>query len=84
MPGAYSQEALENHFRQINDRLGQIEAQLKKLSDEAGVPYEQPLAEIPEDVVELARSGKTREAMTRYRELTNADAKQARDVVSGL
>jgi len=33
---------------------------------------------------ELARAGKTLEAMTRYRALTNASAADARSVVMGL
>jgi hypothetical protein len=84
LPGEYSQTALEAHFRQINDRLAKIEAQLTTLSDTAGVPYERPLDEVPEDVVELARAGKTLEAVKRYRELTNANMDRAMEVVSGL
>ena len=84
MPGEYSQMALEAHFKQINERLGKIEAQLKRLSDHAGVPYEQPLDEIPEDVVELAQSGKKLEAMKRYRELTDASVERATEVISAL
>jgi hypothetical protein len=34
--------------------------------------------------MELAQSGKTLEAMKRYRELTNASADRAREVVQGL
>jgi hypothetical protein len=84
MPGAFNQESLERHFQQINQRLAAIEAQLKVLSDEAGVPYEQPLAEVPKDVIDLAQSGDVMGAMKRYRELTNASAEQAREVVQGL
>jgi hypothetical protein len=84
MPGAYNQESIEAHFRNANQRLAAIEEQLKVLSDAAGVPYEQPLAEIPPDVIEMAQAGDTLGAMKRYRELTNASADKAREVVQGL
>jgi len=38
MAGAYSQESLERHFKQINERLRMIEQQLAALSVRAGVP----------------------------------------------
>jgi hypothetical protein len=84
LPGAYDQKQIEMHFTQTNKRLKAIEDQLQTLSDRAGVPYEHPLAEIPPDVIELAQSGKLLDAMKRYRELTNASADRAREVVSGL
>jgi hypothetical protein len=84
VPGAYDQKSITSHFEQTNRRLKAIEDQLKALSDAAGVPYEQPLAEVPADVVELAQGGKTLEAAKRYRELTNASHEQAMQVVQGL
>lgn len=84
MAGAYNQESLERHFKQINERLGAIEAQLSKLSGEVGVPYDRPLAEVPQEVVDLAQSGDTMGAMKKYRELTGAGAEEATKVVSGL
>ena len=84
MPGAYSQESLERHFQQSNKRLADLEAQVKKLSDAAGVPYDEPLAEVPPDVVELAQAGKTLEAVKRYREVTGAGSEDAMTVVQGL
>jgi ribosomal protein L7/L12 len=84
MPGEYSQMALEAHFKKINERLGMIEEQLERVSAATNVPYVKPLDEIPEDVVQLAQSGKTLEAAKRYRELTDVDVKQAMEVVSQL
>ena len=84
MPGAYSQESLERHFKQINERLGAIEAQLSKLSGEVDIPYEAPMAEVPQEVVDLAQAGDTMGAMKKYRELTGGGAEEATRVVSGL
>jgi ribosomal protein L7/L12 len=84
MPGAYSQESLESHFNQINERLRAIEAQIGVLSEKAGVPYETPGADVPEDVVDLVKAGKQMDAVKRYRELTNASFEDARDAVNSV
>jgi hypothetical protein len=84
MAGTYSQQQLELKFNAINERLGAIEKHLKVLSDSAGVSYEEPLAEIPEDVVELARAGKGLEAAKRYRELTGVDGAEAMKVIGSI
>ena len=84
MSGVYSQQDLERHFAGINERLGAIEAQLKILSEKAGVEYQPPLETIPEDIVELARAGKKIEAVKRYREVVNDDPDEARKVVGGI
>ena len=84
MAGTYSQQQLENKFEVILQRLSAIESQLKVLSDKAGVSYEEPLSEIPEDVLELARSGDKLKAAQRYRELTGADGKEALKVIGGI
>ena len=39
MAGEYSQQQLELKFNAISERLSAIEAQLKVLSDQAGVSY---------------------------------------------
>jgi hypothetical protein len=84
MPGAYDQKSIQLHFQKTNERLRAIEAQLKVLSDAAGVSYEQPLAEVPSDVIELPRAGEPLKAAQRYRELTNASSDEAIAVVQGL
>jgi hypothetical protein len=84
MPAAYEAADLQRIFGRMNERLRAIESQLAILSEKAGVPYEQPGAEVPPEVVELAHAGKQMEAIKRYRELTSADFDQAREVVAGL
>lgn len=39
---------------------------------------------IPDEVVNLARAGRTKDAIMRYRELTGVDFNHARDVIAGL
>ena len=84
MPGTYTQETLTAHFDATNRRLAAIEAQLELISNTVGVAYARPLAEVPEDVIELARAGDKLGAIKRYRELTGANMDQARDVVVGI
>jgi hypothetical protein len=45
------------------------------------VPYDRPAAEIPAEVVELARSGNRVEAMRLYRDLMNASVEEAREAL---
>ena len=45
MGGTYSQQQLELKFNAISERLAAIEGQLKTLSDQAGVAYDEPFAE---------------------------------------
>ena len=68
MAGTYSQQRLELKFNAISERLSAIESQLKVLSEKAGVSYEEPFAELPPDVLELARSGNKMEAAKLYRD----------------
>ena len=84
MPGAFNQESLERHFKQINERLRNLEAQVGRLSEKSGIAYEEPTGDVPPEVVELAEAGKTMDAVKKYRELTGANADQARDAVAGI
>jgi hypothetical protein len=84
MAGTYSQQQLELKFNAISERLAAIEAQLKTLSDQAGVAYEEPFAELPPDVLELARAGNKMEAAKLYRQLTGADGKEAMEAVGRI
>jgi ribosomal protein L7/L12 len=83
-PGSYDSTTLQHHFEQIRERFARAEAQLKLLSEAAGVPYADPAATVPPEVVELARAGDTLEAIKQYRALTGADLDEARDVVAAL
>jgi hypothetical protein len=84
MGGVYSQQQLELKFNSISERLSAIEHQLKVLSDQAGVSYDEPFDELPPDVLELARTGKKMEAAKLYRELTGADGKEAIEAVGRI
>ena len=84
MGGTYSQQQLELKFNAISERLAAVESQLKTLSDQAGVSYEEPFAELPPEVIELARSGDKMGAAKRYRELTGADGKEAIEAVGRI
>ena len=81
---AFNEALIGVQFERINERLRAIEAQLEVLSQEAGVGYERPGAEVPQDVVELATAGKQMEAVKRYREITGAGGKEAQEVVAGI
>jgi hypothetical protein len=43
-----------------------------------------PLADVPQEVIDLAQGGDTLGAIKKYRELTGADGDAARTVVQGL
>lgn len=81
---AYNEALIGLQFERIGERLRAIEAQLALLSEKAGVPYENPIDGVPEDVVELVKAGKSLEAMKRYREVTGASGKEAQEVVAGI
>jgi ribosomal protein L7/L12 len=86
MPGEYTTATLTAHFETTNRRLDHIEQQLQLLAKTVGVPYATwaESENVPDEVIELARAGKTLEAVGRYRELTGANLEQARSVVAGL
>ena len=81
---AYNELQLSSYVDQIFKRLNAIEAQLAVLSDRAGVPYDQPGAGAPPEVVELAVAGDRMGAIRKYRELTGAGLDEASAVVEGL
>jgi hypothetical protein len=51
---------------------------------EPGEPPRSGAVPVPEDVVALARAGKTLEAVTRYRAATGATLDEARAVIDGI
>lgn len=83
-PASYDSTTLQHHFDQIRERFNRIESQLKLVSEKVGVPYADPAATVPPEVVELARAGNTLEAIKQYRALTGAGLDEARDVVAAL
>ncbi len=84
MPAAYQAGDLQQIFQRINDRIRAIEEHLVVLSEKAGVAYSLPSEGLPKEVIELARAGKTLEAIKLYRELTNADFETAKAAVQAV
>lgn len=73
----------------INKRLDWIEENLGRVIGLQYVPmgrgdHRPDETPVPPDVVELARAGKTQDAIKRYRELTGVDFSHAQAVVSAL
>jgi len=81
---AINEAFIPEMFDRVNERLRAIEAQLALLSEKAGVPYEAPGANVPDEVVALARDGKKLDAIKKLRELTGAGSAEAGEVVAGL
>jgi len=77
-------EQLEALFEKLGSYIEHMEAQLVVLSEKAGVPYEPYAPTVPADVAELARAGKTLDAIKRYRELTGASMDEAKAVIAGI
>lgn len=89
MTGVMTDAQLTSAIERIEKRLDWIEENLGRV---VGLQYTpmgrsetRPDASgVPEDVLELARAGKTVDAITRYRELTGLDFAHARDVIANL
>lgn len=73
-------------FQQLNDRLDHIEKYLVESGNRNGPHYTPTtgFGPAPEEVVELARAGKRKDAIIRYRALTGADFDAAAAAVDGL
>jgi ribosomal protein L7/L12 len=68
----------------IARRLRRLEEQVGLLSERLGLPFDDPAAGMPAEVVELARSGKTIQAIKLYRELTGVGLGEAKDFVDRI
>jgi ribosomal protein L7/L12 len=79
-------DELKPVLRLINDRLDHMEAFLVASAARNGPPYTLSGAAPPPaaEVVELARAGRTLEAIKAYRQQTGLDLEQARTVVLGI
>jgi ribosomal protein L7/L12 len=75
---------LSPYFAQIGQRLQDLEAQVVILSRVAGVPYATSHPPVPQEIVDLARSGKVLDAIKQYRALTNCSMDEAKTAVMGL
>jgi ribosomal protein L7/L12 len=69
-------------------RLRQLEEQVERLSAQAGLPWSAAMTPeadgVDSEVVALAQSGRTIEAIKRYRELTGAGLAEAKQAVESL
>jgi ribosomal protein L7/L12 len=81
---AYNDYQLSSFVDQIFERLRAIEAQLAVLSEKAGVAYEAPSREAPEEVVELVQQGDRVGAIRKYRELSGCGMEQAQEMIGKL
>jgi hypothetical protein len=71
----------DDELRVLAARLDYIERYLTHLGQVAGYRYAPFGGGVPPDVVELARLGRTNEAIKLYRKLTDANLEQAKAVI---
>jgi hypothetical protein len=71
-------------IEQIGQRLESLETQMALVSEKVGLVYAPMIAQVPQQVIDLARAGRTLEAITQYRAATGASLADARAVVLGL
>ena len=75
---------------QLDHRFALLEAQVKLLSDQLGMPCPPFVSAasagtgVPDQVVELVRAGKKIQAIKELRRLTGAGLLKARDIVESL
>ena len=81
---AYNELQLSSFIDQVFERLRKIEEQVSVLSEKAGVPYEAPSQNAPQEVVDLVQQGDRIGAIRKYRELTGCGSEEAKEVVAGL
>jgi ribosomal protein L7/L12 len=75
-------EALAPLLQALTERLDHIERHLADVARKGGYHYAPFDSGLPPEVVELARAGKTLEAVKRYRALTGASLDQAKNAVA--
>jgi hypothetical protein len=81
---AYNELQLSSYVDQIFKRLERIEAQLALVSQNLGLPFEDPAASAPPEVLELVRAGDRMGAIRKYRELTGAGMAEAQEAIAAL
>jgi ribosomal protein L7/L12 len=82
--GSLSWQDIQPAIQGLAQRLDYIEEHLVHMGNAVGYRYAPFGSEIPQEVKDLARAGKTIEAIKAYREATGASLDQAKDVVMGL
>jgi ribosomal protein L7/L12 len=81
----FDSSSLTQHFAAVTSRLQAIEERLAMVSRELGLPpFVGPTAGTPEEVLSLAREGKTLDALKLYRQMTGASLEEARAAVEGF
>jgi ribosomal protein L7/L12 len=66
-------------------QVDRIERQVAKISANLGIPYDYPgNAEMPPEVIDLARRGDQKGAVAKYRELTGSGLQEAIEAVKAL
>jgi ribosomal protein L7/L12 len=80
----YNEMQLSSFVDQIFERLRALEAQMARVSEAAGVPYEAPNEGVPQEVVELVEAGDRMGAIRKYRELTGFGVEQAQEAIAKL
>jgi ribosomal protein L7/L12 len=73
----------------LHFRLAQLEEQVERLSAQAGIPWSAAMTPeadggMDSEVVALAQSGQTIQAIKRYRELTGVGLAEAKQAVESL
>ena len=73
----------------VQFRLRQLEEQVERLSAQAGMPWSAAMTPdasegVDSEVVALAQSGRTIDAIKRYRQLTGAGLAEAKQAVERL
>lgn len=89
MTGVMTEAQLTSAIERIEKRLDWIEENLGRVVGLQYVPMGRSdvrpdASGVPEDVLELARAGKTMDAVKRYRELTGVDFAHAKQVIDQL
>jgi ribosomal protein L7/L12 len=79
-----SDPALQARFMALSRRLDDIEQQLALVSDKVGLSFTPATSQVPTEVTDLVRAGKTIEAIKAYRAFSGVSLEEARDVVAGL
>ena len=80
----YNEMQLSSFVDQIFARLRELEAQMARVSEAAGVPYDAPADGVPQEVVDLVAAGDRMGAIKKYRELTGFGVEQAQEAISKL
>jgi ribosomal protein L7/L12 len=80
----YNDLQLSSFLEQIFDRLRALEAQMARVSEAAGVPYDAPSAGAPQEVIDLVLAGDRIGAIKKYRELTGLGLDEAKEAIAGL